>query len=169
MMSNISFILNQEFCDCTWPQILHKEKQFESIVYGIMRCVGLETHIWRCSLKVEDVNMLGIKNLFWKEVLECWCHYNYYRNRKIVNQIIWYNSNIKVKGKPFFWKDSMSHGLLYVHQLFVNGVWKSDQLCYQEFGLSILRINALKSAIPKEWKEYFMELTQYTFAPVPPL
>ena len=44
---------------------------------------------------------------------------------------------------------------------------KDDRL-WQEYGLSKLRINSLKSAIPKEWKYFFMNNELASLSPLPP-
>ena len=95
----------------SWPQILHKEPEYAELVYGIMRCSQLGDNIWRCSISPEDVKELKIKNTFWSDVLSAWCKYNYYQELREENQLIWYNSRIKVGGKIVMWNDVYSRGL----------------------------------------------------------
>ena len=152
----------------TWPQILSKEEQYAQLVYNILRCSSLNDHIWRCRLHPTDVDKLNISNQFWVDVLKCWGEYNFYSNFRIENQYIWYNSNIQIQNKPFFWKDVFERGLIYVHQLYENKTLKSDQQVLQEFGLKKLRYNSLKTAIPKEWKDFFTQNTSQQYTPIPP-
>ena len=152
----------------TWPQILSQEQEYSKLVYGICRCVELGNNIWRVNLHPKDVRKLKIRSPFWEDVLKCWCEYNYYQQQRIENQLLWYNSKIQVKSKPFYWKDAYQKGLLYVHQLFQDRKFKSDEQVRQEYGLSLLRYNAVKSAMPKEWKEYFYENHLSVYSPLPP-
>ena len=152
----------------TWPQILYKEQQYASMVYKIMRCSYIQQDIWRCNLAPQDVKDIRINNQFWADVLKCWCEFSYYRNVRIENQIIWYNSRIKIGKKIFFWKDCWSKGLMYVHQLFSDKGYKSDQQVKIEFGLTKLRYNGLKASIPLEWKEFFSSTPQSVFTPLAP-
>ena len=152
----------------TWPKILENEVEYAKMVYAIMRCSGIGKEIWRCSLKKEDVRTLGIQNQFWRDVLESWCEYNYYLDRKIENQILWYNSNIKVKGKVCYWQDVHHAGLLYIHQLYEDQKLKSDERVWQEFRLTKLRYNSLKTSIPIEWKSFFLSEPKTAFLPLPP-
>ena len=152
----------------TWPQILSKEEEYSQLVYTIMRCQFLGDDIWRCNIKKEDVKILKIRNSFWNDVLESWSEYNYYHNRTIENQLIWYNSQIKVKKKFIFWRDCYNRGLKYVYQLFQNGEYKDDDKVWQEYGLTTLRYNSIKLALPKEWKDFYVKNSQSAFQPLPP-
>ena len=75
-----------------------------------MRCTALHDNIWRCNLAISDVKALKIKNEFWEDVLKSWFNMN------LDNQILWYNSDIRVKGKPIMWRDVYWRGLMYLCQ-----------------------------------------------------
>ena len=152
----------------TWPQILDKEKEYAELVYSIMKVSKLKEHIWRCSLHPEDVKYLKIRNQFWEDVLKSWCKFNYYTDFRVKNQYIWYNSRIRVGGKPIFWRDIADNGLLYVEQLYSQGHMKSQDQVREEYGISTLRYNSLKSAIPQDWKEYFEVTSRSCYYPLPP-
>ena len=152
----------------TWPQILQKEPEYAQIVYSLIHCSVLQEDIWRCSIAPEDVKGLRISSEFWRNVLWCWSNYNYYYQMKEENQLIWLNSRIRVKGKPFMWADVYKRGLRYVYQLFEKGTFKSSQQVWEEYGLTQLRHNSLKVSIPKEWITIFTTRSQQTFLPVPP-
>ena len=139
----------------TWPQILFTERDYSLIVYNIMRCDSIQEDIWRCNLAQEHVKQLKIGCEFWEQVLEGWCKYNYvYKNRED-NQMIWYNSEILIGSKIFFWRDVYMKGLKFVHQLFCDREFKTHEQVWDEFGLTKLRYNSLKMAIPKYLKVYF--------------
>ena len=151
----------------TWPQILFKEKDYALLVYSLMRVSLIGDLIWKCSIKPEDVKELKIKSEFWSDVLRSWCAYNRYNNFKLENQIIWYNSDIKVQKKMIMWGDAYKRGLIYVYQLFESDNFKTHEKIEQEFGLSTLRYNSLKVALPQEWKVYFSQ-ERGDFLPLPP-
>ena len=152
----------------TWPVILHSEPEYEQVVYKIMRMKDLQSNIWRCTLCHEDVDKLKVKSEFWRDVLYSWANYNFSHNFRIDNQIIWYNSHIRIENSPFFWRDVYQRGLVYVYQLFENKEYKPDVVVQTQFGLTKMRYNSLKKSIPREWKDYFMEQQQQTFLPVAP-
>ena len=152
----------------TWPAILINEVEYAEMVYKIMKQSELKQDIWRCKLHTDDVKHLKIRNQFWNDVLECWCHYNYSSTTRIENQFLWYNSQIRIRGMPFFWTDVHRNGLRYIHQLFENKQFKTEQQVRQQFGLTSMRFNSLKVAIPKQWKEYFMTYEPISFFPLPP-
>ena len=164
----VNFELKDRALKATWPQILYREPEYASIVYTIMRCSVLGVDIWRCSLAPEDVKYLGIKNQFWKDVLVLWCSYNYYYQTREENQLLWYNSKVRVKGKPFMWNHSYKKGLVFIHQVFDGDGYKPYQEVQQQFGLTILEYNCIKSAIPIEYKRYFERKHPGQFSPLPP-
>ena len=152
----------------TWPQILASEEEYANVVYGLMKCSVLRSDIWRVSIAPDDVKLLKIRQQFWSEVLHSWSQYNYYRNTRIENQILWYNSQIRIRGSPFLWGDVYRSGLKYVYQLFSDLDFKTEEQVWTEYGLSRLRYNSLKTAIPREWRDYFRTYEQqqfYTFTP----
>ena len=152
----------------SWPKILETEQEYAELVYQQLRCTTIKKDIWRCSLLKQDVVKLGLKNSFWQDVLMSWCEYNYYVNRDIQNQIIWYNSRITIKNTPFFWRDCYTKGLKYVHQLFKEQKFKSYEEVYEEYAITKLRYNSLKSTIPAEWREYFQNTPSICYLPIKP-
>ena len=152
----------------TWPQILATEPKYAKLVYHNMGQGAFGENIWRSCIKPEDVKHLGIQSDFWEDVLWSWASYNYYNNQNTGNQLIWYNSNIRIANKPFFWKDQFMRGLLYVHQLFENQQYKSEDQVLREYNLSVLSYNSLKSAIPVEWRSYFLSTPPISYFPLEP-
>ena len=152
----------------TWPKILHYEDQYAQLVYGIMGCSKLKDDIWRCNLNQEDVQKVGITDPFWRDVVKCWSEYNVYQEFRIENQIIWYNSNIKIAKQPFIWGDAYSKGLIFVHQLFDNKSFKTFRQLSEEFGLNWMNCRNLIVAIPKESKNFFLLHTKQEIFPLPP-
>ena len=152
----------------TWPQILRQEKEYAHIVYSFMRVHVLGENIWRCNIQPEDIGHVHINNTFWEQVLECWSVFNSTKEIRIENQIIWYNSKIRVGGRPFLWSDICKKRLLYIHQLFENKDFKTEQQVLQEFNLNTIRYNSIKMAIPKEWKTFFTTVSRQVYSPIPP-
>ena len=152
----------------TWPQILVSEPEYAKMVYGIMRCQVLGEDIWRCTIHPKDVKSMKFKSDFWKDVLTSWSEYNSCYQQRIENQIIWFNSRIKIGGKPILWNDVCLRGLKFVYQLYDGQKLKSSAAMYQEYGLTTLRYNGLISAIPEEWKNFFRQNELCTLFPLPP-
>ena len=149
----------------TWPQILHQEEEYASVVYTFVE-PNIRENIWRASLRPEHVEYLGIKNQFWKDVLIAWCEFNYWHNSHVDNQIIWYNSRILSSGKPFVWKKPLKKGLMYIHQLYKNGRFKTLCELKREYGIDTMQYNILNVSLPPYWKEQMEEITRCQFQPV---
>ena len=152
----------------TWPQILYKEEEYAEIVYGILRCSVIKKDIWRVNLDKKDINNMKVKSEFWRDVMLSWSEYTQRAGTRIENQIIWYNSNIRVKNRPIMWNDIYLNGLVYVHQLFEDQKLKTFQRVREEYGLSQLRYNSIISALPKTWKIFFLGTPAILFNPIPP-
>ena len=152
----------------TWPAILKKEEDYAQMVYDIMKANSLKEDIWRCTLCVEDVAVKKIHNQFWEDVLRSWSEFNFHHDWRIENQMIWMNSYLRIKNKPFMWSDTYSRGLKYVHQLYHNMVFKTEQQVWTEFGLTKLRYNSLKLIIPLQWKTFFTTNPKSVYFPIPP-
>ena len=101
-MNLVNLINKDRALKATWPQILYKENEYAVLVYEIMRVSALGHDIWRCNLAPSDIKHMNIKSTFWVDTLRSWCEFNYYNTKREENQIIWYNSMIRVKNKPSF-------------------------------------------------------------------
>ena len=152
----------------TWPKILNQEYEYATLVYKQMKCTALREDVWRCSLESRDVDSLNIRNNFWVDVLKSWSEFRSSSYTRWDNQLIWYNSKIRIKGRPFMWNDVYQKGLKHIYQLFQSGDFKTSKQVRAEYGLTALRFNSLKAAIPSDWKEYFRSITTYCFLPIPP-
>ena len=152
----------------TWPLILAQEMDYAQIVYKQLRVTAMGEDIWKCTIWPEDVRKLRVHNEFWKDVLEAWNSFNSYYNVRPENQLLWYNSHIKVAGKIVWWKDVYNRGLKYIHQLFEGHSFKTDHKVWEEFGLTKLRFNSLKLAIPQEWKDFFVTKEKSEYFPLSP-
>ena len=74
---------------------------------------------------------------------------------KLRREIIWRNKNIKIKNKEFIYNDWYRNGVLLFHDLLKeNGEFKSLEELNTEFHMtgSCMEYNALKSAIPNQWR-----------------
>ena len=166
---NLVNLKNKEIAlKATWPQILYTEKDYSELVYGELRCASLGEDIWRCSLTPEDVDGLKIRNQFWVDILKSWCNFNYFYDIRMENQLLWFNSRIRVQNKPVWWKDVYQKGLKNVCQLFCGNKFKTDEQVWEEYGLSKLRFNSLKASLPKEWKDFFICNLEITYTPMVP-
>ena len=103
----------------SWIQILEEEESLANLAYTNIHSL-LQQWIFNCNLCHKDIEILDIRNTFWRDVMIAWCKYHY--TEKIEkDQCIWYNSQIRVEGKPIFWQKCYESGLLRVSQLFEKG------------------------------------------------
>ena len=135
-----------------WIQTLYYDQNMANLVYELIHPI-LKENIWRINIASTDVQDVPIKNKFWTDVLRCWTLMNFQEQvDDPLNQIIWFNTHIKVGNTTVFWKEAYEQGLIYIRDLLtINGQIKNDEKIKNEFGINVMQINMIKSAIPKEW------------------
>ena len=137
----------------SWIQVLIKERKLESLVFANNFNI-IKNLIWKCNLARDDVKLF-VSDPFWKAVFEAWFELKD-KELKVFDyddssEIIWMNSKIRINNKPVAWKDPIKAGLIYVRQLFSDGKVIDIEKAKQ-FKLTVMELNSLVSAIPKEWR-----------------
>ena len=134
-----------------WIKLLESDHKLEHMVYFNMKC-PLKQRFWQCNLRVEDYHHAIPTTLdtFWKNVVEAW--FRTVKKECLREDCIWYNSEIRIKKKPFFWEHAFKQGLCYIGQLYTGSSTKSCRRVNKEYGLSLMQYNSLVSAIPKYLK-----------------
>ena len=137
---------------CSWIQILNTDEKLADIVYACLAPV-LRQEIFMCNLNKDDLSfVISTKaDPFWRDVLRAWCIYNYDSTGEN-NSFLWWNSQIRVGGKPFFWADAYQRGLRTINQLTENGRFISCVKMYNRYGIDVMHYNTLVVAIPRRWK-----------------
>ena len=124
--------------------------------------------LWECNFNENDCELFACTSLFWKSVLQAWATVNYHEpsdHSQIANQIIWYNSHIKVENKFLLIPQMYESGIFYLKDLLNKGKFmKVEQLneCYN-IKVNMMAYNQLISAIPRTWKMSYIlgEDTEY--------
>jgi exonuclease III len=113
------------------------------------------------NIKEIDLPFEFPKNNMWKEIWEIWCKENFKEPdtiNEILNQQIWYNSNIRIGNKPVFWKHWKAIDINWVADLVIIDekgrriLTKAELSDICETNINTMEYNMLISAIPKTWK-----------------
>ena len=155
------FVTKDKALKASWVKIMKTDEFIENIAYDRLQ-IKINEKIWECNLSKKDI-IDNFPNNFWRDVLLAWSEINYTNRsdtenkKQIENQIIWYNSNIKIAGNVFFWLTPFREGLLYLSQLIdaTNGKMLPSKILQNMFNLSVMQCNSLKTAIPKSWIRYY--------------
>ena len=115
--------------------------------------------ILKCNLSPTDIDHCWRKKpcQLWVDVLKSWCSLNYesYDNGDITNQILWFNSNIKIFNKPVFYSDLYRKGIKYISDLKKeDGMWYSHKEFEEKYQIKINFLNfySLIKAIPNGYR-----------------
>ena len=66
-----------------------------------------------------DNTLIGMSP-FLRDALKSWLWYQYYppdEREGILHQVIWFNANILIQGKPFFWKIMFEKKILFLKDI----------------------------------------------------
>ena len=159
----IDFERKEHALKTTWVKMLLEGKYPKSMIYNVLH-KELRELIWQCNLKAADVKKvtdIPKEFSFWEDVLIAWCNFHFYEQQDgNCDQILWCNSLIIVDGAPIWWRIPHQHGLIWISQLFRDCDFKSDRELKEEFNLTTLQVNTLKSAIPTPIKNLHRKTEQ---------
>ena len=144
-----------------WIRRLHCDEMdpmLTTVAYKLINAKITNELLWECNFCEDDVAEFKCKSPFWKSVLIAWSTYNYEdpkEDEAKANQIIWFNSNIKICGKMIFVEKWYDKGIIYVKDLVVNGQILSFLEMCQMFNedLNVMTYNSVISAIPRDWRK----------------
>jgi exonuclease III len=118
--------------------------------------------------KYEDIKHLIPDTTIWKEAAINWCHINH---RTVINQVddileesLWFNSNIKIGGKTLHRPYWTEHGIFQIVDLLRDD--NRTFLTYREFSekykmhVNFLEYGGLKKAIPGTWRVRLRESSE---------
>jgi hypothetical protein len=122
-------------------------------------------YVTRCNIKYEDLPFKIPGHNMWNEVWKTWCKENYHDPEiidQILNQSIWWNSHIRINGKPLHKKRWDEAGIKWLQNLIIDKEdgrrWKTIEEIRSEYKITIdtMDYNSIKSAIPRKWKTRIM-------------
>ena len=128
----------------------------------------LENNLWYANLKEKDVPLVFPEDNFWTTVFKAWCIINFVISENyvdVVNQFLWFNSNIRRKDAPFVLKYFINANILQIKDILAEstGEFLTHNELQTKYALVInwLDYEFLKSCIPVQWKELFKNVTQW--------
>ena len=135
----------------TWIQILNDDPICAHISMSVAAPV-MGINIFKCCFRKEDVKYICPKSTsdFWDDVLSAWAAYcNCVESDVIRDQVLWWNSSIRIGGKPFIWRKCYDKGLMWLTDIFPNGRSINPQEAMERFGITTMQLNSLLTAIPE--------------------
>ncbi len=137
-------------------RILDNDSLYAELAYYFLPKGG--PLIWQCNLHKNDIDIFMTKKNFWKDVLFSWCTVNYktpINFEDIRNTTIWYNSEIRIKNKPIFYKKCHNSGMTYIKDILKeNNRFLSYPEVVTKFGnvISFIEYYGILESIPHTWK-----------------
>jgi hypothetical protein len=98
-------ILKDKGLTISWAKRLVQSNYLAEFMYISTWITNID--IWKCNLNPSDINVLFRKkpNKFNRDIFSAWSYYSYNTpdtSLEIMNQFIWFNSHIRIDGKPTF-------------------------------------------------------------------
>jgi len=140
--------------DCAWVSIL--DELLDEIKFiDLIRCTDLKNNPIRSKLPP-----------FYDELLTYWldlCNMNLtaFDEKCIINQLIWFNKEITIKGKSIFWKAWYKQGIKTVQDLLddTNNFLNHEEIALKfDIKCNFLDILAIRQSIPFNWRRIIMGL-----------
>ena len=133
----------------SWIFMVEKDPVIRKWMYQSLD-VQIDKLLWKCNLHAKHVRDL-FENSYWAETLKIWCTVNYNEPQsgtEIKEEILWYNSNILVGGKPIIWYKWVEKNIVTIRDILDenDNFWKADTL-----GVNWLEWMQLTHAIPQVW------------------
>ena len=134
----------------TWVKIINDDPKVSHFASEALQ-VKVGENMWSANLNISDIR-LNFPKGFWRDVLESWAVTNYGRDPP-EQQMLWYNSDIRIDNKIFCWGKQYNKGLVWVCQLMTNGMIISVQEAKEQFDLNFMQLYQLWDAIPNSYKK----------------
>jgi len=75
--------------------------------------------IFECNLNTKDTEKLKMHSIFLKDILLAWSCLNFRNDiTNIGKEIVWNNSNIKSNIKPFFLREWLNKGIIFIEHIY---------------------------------------------------
>ena len=160
----VNIMLRDIATKANWVQQIYKSEDpvVVQLAYYFLNTGIRNSIFWECNLAEEDVKFFKCRNKFWNDVLKAWARFNYecpVKQEDIYDQILWYNSNIKINNRLVFYGKAFDKGLLYVRDLYEKcSVMSYEQFC-TKYGnvLNLMEYNSLLDALPTAWRKLSSE------------
>ena len=122
----------------------------------------LQERIWICNLTVKTVKNMYDTSKFWPEVLLARARINYSDPQcrsQMLNQVIWYNSNICVNGKPILWTNWYDKGIVKMSDLIDSD---GAMITHRDLGVSWFEWVKIRAVILVIWKLWMSDIEDGT-------
>ena len=144
----VNLIAKQKTMRISWIFKIEQDPFLEARMYNNI-CQVVKNKIWICNLSATDAKKYFSQTNMWHLILAAWCELNCRSPqmvKEIRNQSLWWNSNIRVDGRPFVWASWLNKGYMTIDDLFN----EDGEIVIND--RSWLEVHQLLTAIPREWK-----------------
>ena len=119
----------------------------------------------KCNVSIGDLDKCFKKCIpqFWMDVLTCWCSFNHMKPSEVKvpeNELIWFNSNIKVAKRVLFYKDLYEKNVIQIKDLLNSSKQFYSFVEFQNTynsNLNFVQYFGMIQAIPREYKQHLGE------------
>ena len=144
----------------TWINDCTRFDEIRNLAVYFLGPLVHENRLWQFQLTTKDSEILFPGESFWHGLLYAWFDYSFHEpqsSEDVLNECIWYNSGIKVQGRPV--KNLVTHEVQKIRDLRKDDRFLTYmELCQNHPGvrdqLSWIQYYSIIAAIPDRWKFY---------------
>ena len=143
-----------------WIKRVHEDELIMALANDTLEN-SLGLLVWRAQLSEKDISKHFVANNFWGDVLAAWSLLSRYptpsSTEQVAQQMIWYNSNMKIDQKVVCYPGWIERGVISVSDLTdVNGtILNYPQFCQKfDFKPPFTQYYGIVAAIPEPWKTW---------------
>lgn len=120
--------------------------------------------LWKCNFNQDDCKQITKATGFWYDVLVAWAKFNYHNptgEQEVLEQVLWYNSHIKIAQKICYNLAMICSGILTIKDLLTSTgkLLKPGEFSVRYPAVNILEYISIVHAIPETWKNYIRNST----------
>ena len=158
-----NFKVKHESLLCTWVKDCMENANMCNLAREALGPLVNDGLIWKLNLNRKDSEKVFSGDTFWHDVIHLWHELNYHEpqnHENVSNQIIWYNSMVRVNNKPTWNKKLFQKGIVRVSDICSENM---SLLSYEELLKKFnhegnrlprfvwLQYLTVQKAIPKYW------------------
>ena len=151
-----------------WVRRLHSPQEGDEVLtclaYYMINTKIQNELFWQCNFNKIDAKKFEGPSQYWNNVVQAWAEVNFRppnesNVNEVANQIVWYNTKVKIDEQLIFDEEAYEHGVLYVKDFYFNSKIMTRHELNNMYNIEwpVMKYNSIISAIPKSWRKVMVK------------